>query len=82
MEKAFIIYFSQCATTAKVATEKSNGLKDRGYDTDLFSITGVSPPNVAEHDLIDIGSPVYVYRPAFNTTADVNDLPDLTPIFH
>jgi flavodoxin len=77
MKTALIVYFSQGGTTATVATAISKGLKDRGYDTDLYSITDDAPPNVAEYDLIGIGSPVYIYRPPFNVTAFVNDLPNL-----
>lgn len=77
MKMALIVYFSQGGTTATVATEISNGLRDNGYEADIYSITDESPPDIKQYDLIGIGSPIYIYRPPFNVIAYVNDLPDL-----
>jgi flavodoxin/ferredoxin len=78
MKKALIAYFSQGGTTEKIATEIANGLKDKEYLTDLYSIVEKSsPPSVKDYDLIGVGAPAYIARPPFNVMAYVKNLPNL-----
>lgn len=80
MKKALIAYFSQGGTTAKVATEISNGLRDKGYDADLYKIGDEPFLDVKGYDMIGIGSPVYIFRPPFNVMDYVRKLPDLNSL--
>ena len=77
MRKSLISYFSQNGTTAKVAESISTGLRDEGYQVDLYNIKEKPQPDVSGYDLLGIGSPVYFFRPPFIVTDYLNNLPDL-----
>ena len=78
MTKSLISYFSQSGTTAKVAEFIATGLRQEGYQVDLYNIKESPQPDVTGYDLLGIGSPVYFYRPPFNVIDYLNSLPDLS----
>jgi len=75
MPRCLIAYFSQAGSTAKVAEAIARGLRDHGFDVDLFSLTRGKVPQLQGYDLLGLGSPVYYYRQPFNVIDFVSGLP-------
>ena len=77
MKKALIVYFSQMGTNKRVAEAISVGLREDGYQVNLWNLKDGLPPAPCDHDLFGIGSPTYYYRPPFIVIDYVNSLPDM-----
>jgi flavodoxin/ferredoxin len=77
MPRGLIVYFSQGGTTASVAEHIAAGLCTAGYTVDLCNIKDENPPELDSYHLLGVGAPVYYYRPPFNVTDYVSNLPDL-----
>jgi flavodoxin/Pyruvate/2-oxoacid:ferredoxin oxidoreductase delta subunit len=77
MKKALIAYFSQGGTTAKIAAQIGQGIKDKNYEVDLYNIQDGTPPDTNQYEILGIGLPVYIVRPPFNVMEYVNALPNL-----
>lgn len=77
MKKVLIAYFTQGGTTAKIASQIAQGIKDNNYDADLYNILDGNPPDIHQYDIFGIGFPVYIYRPPFNVMDYIKSLPDL-----
>jgi flavodoxin/ferredoxin len=77
MSKALLVYFSQGGTTAQVAEAISAGLRPAEYEVSLHNLADGPPPGPEDYDLLGVGTPAYYYRPPFNVTDYVNELPHL-----
>jgi len=77
MAKVLMAYFSQGKTTKKIVKMVSNGLESMGFTVDIYNIADKMTPDIANYDLIGIGSPVYIFRPPFNVMEYVKGLPGL-----
>ena len=77
MKKVLIAYFSQGGTTAKIAKQIAQGIKDNNYDVNLYNIQDGKPPDITQYDILGIGFPVYIFRPPFNVMDYIKTLPDL-----
>lgn len=77
MSRSLIVYFSQGGTTARIAQCIASGLRSADHGVDLFNLCSGMPPALSGYDLLGIGSPAYYFRPPFNVTDYVEDLPDL-----
>jgi flavodoxin/Pyruvate/2-oxoacid:ferredoxin oxidoreductase delta subunit len=78
--KALIVYFSQRGTNARVAGAIATGLRQAGYETDLWNLRDGRPPDVRGYQLLGIGSPVYYFRLPLNVSHYVQHLPNLRGI--
>lgn len=77
MKKVIIAYFSQGDTTAKVAEQIAQGIKEKNYDVDLFNMQDGKPPDINQYEILGIGFPVYAFRPPFNVMDYIKTLPNL-----
>jgi len=77
MPRSLIVYFSQTATTARVAEAIAAGLRSAEYQVDLCNMKEQRAPDPGGYDLLGIGSPVYFYRPPFRFRDYLNGLPQL-----
>jgi len=75
--KALIVYFSQGGTNAWVADAIATGIRQAGYETDLWNLTNGRPPDVGGYQLLGIGSPVYYFHLPLNVLRYVKRLPRL-----
>lgn len=75
--KALIVYFSQGGTNARVADAIATGIRQAGYETDLWNLTNGRPPDVGGYQLLGIGSPVYYFHLPLNVLHYVKRLPRL-----
>jgi menaquinone-dependent protoporphyrinogen IX oxidase len=66
-----------------VAESIAQGLREKGYDVDLWNLKDGPPPNPRAYRLFGIGSPVYYFHIPFNMARYVEHLPNLdgTPVF-
>lgn len=78
--KALIVYFSQGGTTARVADAIALGIRQAGYETDLWNLGNGQPPDVWDYHLLGIGSPIYYFHLPLNISHYVRRLPRLDGI--
>ncbi len=74
---ALIVYFSQRGTNARVADAIANGIREAGYQIDLWNLRNGRPPDVRGYQLFGIGSPVYYFHVPLNVSRYVQSLPNL-----
>ena len=77
MKKVLIVYFSQGGSTAKIATQIAQGIKDNNYGVDLYNIQDGKPPDINQYEILGIGFPVYIFRPPFIVMDYIKTLPNL-----
>ena len=75
--KALIVYFSQGGTNARVADAIATGIREAGYEIDLWNLRNGQAPDVRGYQVLGIGSPVYYFHLPLNVTHYVQHLPDL-----
>ncbi len=75
--RALIVYFSQGGTNARVADAIAAGIREAGYEIDLWNLKNGRPPNVRGYQLLGIGSPVYYFHLPLNVSHYVKHLPSL-----
>jgi len=78
--KALIVYYSQGGTNARVADAIATGIREAGYEIDLWNLRNGRPPDVRGYQLLGIGSPVYYFHLPLNVRHYVQHLPSLDGI--
>jgi flavodoxin/ferredoxin len=78
--KALIVYFSQFGTNARVANAIAMGMREAGYEVDLWNLKNGQPPDVLNYQILGIGSPVYYFHLPLNVSYYVRRLPHLRGI--
>jgi ferredoxin len=61
--KCIVIYFSQTASTEKVARAIQSGIKNVAGQCDITKLKDANPKRLYEYDLIGLGSPVWGAEP-------------------
>jgi len=81
--KALIVYFSQTGRNARVADAIAAGIREAGYEIDLWNLRNEQAPDVGSYQLLGFGSPVYYFHLPINVWRYVRSLPYLrgTPAF-
>lgn len=64
--KCLIIYYSLTNSTALIAENIAEGIKNSGSDAVLCNIKDEYPPDLDEFDMLGIGTPVYVFNVPIN----------------
>ncbi len=77
MTKALVVFYSLTRTTAQVAERIAAGLSSTGMQVELCNLRDNRPPAAEGYELLGIGTPTYYYRPPFNVTDYLEQLPDL-----
>jgi flavodoxin/NAD-dependent dihydropyrimidine dehydrogenase PreA subunit len=73
--RALIVSFSQTGNTRQVAEAIGRGLQTRGVDVRHADLLKTDPAEVAEYDLVGIGSPVFYYKEPANVREFIARLP-------
>jgi len=77
MSKILIAYYSLGGTTARVAESIAAGLRNENHRVDLYNIKDEPSPDLADYELLGIGTPAYYFRLPFNVVDYLNSLPNL-----
>ncbi|MCX8031901.1 MAG: 4Fe-4S dicluster domain-containing protein [Thermoleophilia bacterium] len=74
--KGLVVYYSATGSTRKVARAICRGMQ-QVIDADVASVAEISPEEVANYDLIGIGSPIWFFRETANVRLFMYQLPSL-----
>ena len=72
--KSIIIYYSQTGNTKKIAQAIHAGMSQTGEQCDIARLKDVDSQNMADYDLIGLGSPIIHARELPNVTRFMNSL--------
>jgi len=75
--KAIVIYYSQTGNTKKVAQAIHAGMNNTGEQCDIARLRDVDLQNLADYDLIGLGSPIIHARELPNVTTFINGIESL-----
>jgi flavodoxin len=75
--KCIIVYYSATGNTAKIAKAIYRGLKSINTNSEIARMKEISPSELAQYDLIGLGSPIWAGREPLHVSAFLNDMPDL-----
>jgi NAD-dependent dihydropyrimidine dehydrogenase PreA subunit len=76
MMKGLVVYYSATGNTKKVAAAIHRGMA-QVMQADIATIKEISPEQVAEYDVVGIGSPIWFFRETANLRLFMNQLPPL-----
>jgi len=71
--KSIVIYYSQSGNTKKVAEAIHRGMSQTGEQCDIVPLRDMNPPNLADYDLIGLGSPVISFAEPRNVSFFIED---------
>ncbi len=72
--KSIVVYDSVYGSTRKIAHAIYNGIKQAGDPCDIARVKDLRPPDMAQYDLIGLGSPVMHRRELYNVTAFIENV--------
>lgn len=73
--ETIIICFSQTGHTQKVSEEIQKGIESTGGQCSIIPLSEVSIKDLANYDLIGLGTPVFYFQPPFHVTEFISGLP-------
>ena len=74
--KGLVVYYSATGSTKKVARAIHRGMSGV-IETDLVTVKDIDPDEVADYDLVGIGSPIWFFRETANVRLFMHRLPRL-----